>query len=115
MDNQAKPTLVIQGDKIVSFPRYSESNFSSLCNNKHFAYFDRTRYISVLDSIDNTALLFLRPRRFGKSLTISMLEHFHGIRYKAEYDMLSRFGAVISLPGLSNGPINVFLCVHIGS
>lgn len=83
-----KPTLVIQGDKIVSFPRCSESNFSSLRNNKHFAYFDRTGYISVLDSIDNTALLFLRPRRFGKSLTISMLEHFHGIRYKAEYDML---------------------------
>lgn len=89
LGSQVKPTLLIQGDKIISFSRdVVRAIFSPLRNNKHFAYFDRTRYISVLDFIDNTVLHFLRPRRFGKSLTISMLEHFHGIMYKAEYDML---------------------------
>src|SRR5436305_9415606 len=44
------------------------------------AYFDRTRYISVLNGY-NQAILFFRPRRFGKSLTVSMLEHFHGLQY----------------------------------
>jgi hypothetical protein len=44
------------------------------------AYFDRTRYISVLEDLDK-CILFCRPRRFGKSLTISMLEHFHGLQY----------------------------------
>ena len=48
------------------------------------AYFDRTRYISVLEDSDK-CILFCRPRRFGKSLTISMLEHFHGLQYANEH------------------------------
>ena len=48
------------------------------------AYFDRTRYISVLEDLDNF-VLFCRPRRFGKSLTISMLEHFHGLQNADEH------------------------------
>ncbi|RPB01509.1 hypothetical protein L873DRAFT_1803211, partial [Choiromyces venosus 120613-1] len=59
-----------------------------LRGNKRFAYFDRTRYVSVLDSIDARAILFLRPRRFGKSLTLSMLQHFHGIQHRDQYDEL---------------------------
>jgi hypothetical protein len=47
------------------------------------AYFDRTRYISVLEDLDK-CILFCRPRRFGKSLTMSMLEHFHGLQYADE-------------------------------
>ncbi|RPA90761.1 hypothetical protein L873DRAFT_1820592 [Choiromyces venosus 120613-1] len=55
---------------------------------KGFAYFDRSRYLSVLDSIRADAILFLRPRRFGKSITLSMLEHFHGIQHRDQYDEL---------------------------
>jgi Predicted AAA-ATPase len=33
-------------------------------------------------------ILFYRPRRFGKSLTISMLEHFHGLQYAGEHQSL---------------------------
>lgn len=32
--------------------------------------------------------VFFRPRRFGKSLTISMLEKFHDVKYKQDYWLL---------------------------
>src|SRR5271155_1731092 len=67
--------------------RYFESqgaNFSKLLRTKGQAYFDRTRYISVLAEI-NEPILFFRPRRFGKSLTVSMLDHFHGLQYTEEH------------------------------
>ncbi|RPA95774.1 hypothetical protein L873DRAFT_1301258 [Choiromyces venosus 120613-1] len=87
-DKQGKCSLRIKGNKLEAFPRCSESNFSNLRRNNSFAYFDRTRYVSVLDSIHARAILFLRPRRFGKSLTLSMLQHFHGIQHRDQYDEL---------------------------
>ena len=51
------------------------------------AYFDRTRYISVLDTFKEP-ILFYRPRRFGKSLTVDMLEHFHGLQHRNEHESL---------------------------
>ncbi|RPA92487.1 hypothetical protein L873DRAFT_190163 [Choiromyces venosus 120613-1] len=87
-DKQGKCSLRIKGNKLEAFPRCSESNFSDLRRNNSFAYFDRTRYVSVLDSIHARAILFLRPRRFGKSLTLSMLQHFHGIQHRDQYDEL---------------------------
>ncbi|RPB01402.1 hypothetical protein L873DRAFT_1803582, partial [Choiromyces venosus 120613-1] len=85
---QQKSSLRIASDTIQAFPRCSVSNFSKLRANKRFAYFDRTKYVFVLDSIGAGVLLFLRPRRFGKSLTLSMLEHFHGVQHRAQYGEL---------------------------
>ncbi|PWW72054.1 hypothetical protein C7212DRAFT_337270, partial [Tuber magnatum] len=90
-------------DTIQAFPRCSESNFSELRVNKRFAYFDRTRYISVLDSVDARAILFLRPRRFGKSLTLSMLEHFHGVQHRAQYDQLFKLCWWLTLWNIGSG------------
>src|SRR5271170_6404850 len=64
--------------------RSGGAHFSSLLREKGQAYFDRTRYISVLAEIDKH-ILFFRPRRFGKSLTVSMLDHFHGLQYTEEH------------------------------
>ncbi|KAF8540982.1 hypothetical protein BDD12DRAFT_830739, partial [Trichophaea hybrida] len=61
-------------------PRRQSLTFLEL-RTKGVAYFDRTRYITTIDSCDE-ALLFLRPRRFGKSLTLSMLHYFHGVEHK---------------------------------
>jgi hypothetical protein len=58
--------------------------FQDLLQRGGQAYFDRTRYISILNDLD-TFILFCRPRRFGKSLTISMLEHFHGLQYADDH------------------------------
>src|SRR4051794_24307691 len=60
--------------------RSGGASFPAMFTQNNQAYFDRTRYISVLEDLDK-CILFCRPRRFGKSSTISMLEHFHGLQY----------------------------------
>ncbi len=41
-------------------------------------YIDKTLFIKEIDSApDNTIFLFTRPRRFGKSLMLSMLDYFY--------------------------------------
>jgi hypothetical protein len=60
------------------------ASFPAIFTRNNQAYFDRTRYISVLEDLDDI-ILFCRPRRFGKSLTISMLEHFHGLQNADEH------------------------------
>lgn len=73
-------SLIIRGDNLRHF-RSGSADFLQLLTARGLAYFDRTRYISVLDGLD-FFLLFFRPRRFGKTLTVNMLEVFHGIQYK---------------------------------
>ena len=71
-----------------AFPTNDKSDFLKLRSQSGLAYFDRTGYISVLSSYGADVLLFLRPRRFGKSLTLSMLAYFHGVEHKEHYDRL---------------------------
>lgn len=46
-------------------------------------YVDKTRFIEKIENA-NKFFFFIRPRRFGKSLTKSMLQHYYDIR-DAEY------------------------------
>lgn len=86
---KGKATLVTDSDgRILSFPTGDESNFSQLRTTKGSAYFDRTKYITILEHMNSRATVFLRPRRFGKSLTLTMLESFHDEKQKEEYDLL---------------------------
>lgn len=63
------------------------SNYASLIEEDAF-YVDKTKYIKVLESINDKYLFFLRPRRFGKSLLLSMLEYYYGIQYRERFDEL---------------------------
>jgi hypothetical protein len=63
------------------------SNFASLIEENAF-YVDKTEYIKVLESINDKYLFFLRPRRFGKSLFLSTLEHYYGIQHKDKFESL---------------------------
>jgi len=63
------------------------SNYSTLV--AEGAYFvDKTNFIKKLEGINFKNIFFLRPRRFGKSLTLSMLEHYYGIQHTASFDEL---------------------------
>ena len=53
---------------------YAVSDFVEM-RERGFYYVDKTRYISGLE--DYKAPVFLRPRRFGKSLLISMLACYY--------------------------------------
>lgn len=66
---------------------YGTANFDKLISNNHY-FVDKTRYIQILENIDTYHHFFLRPRRFGKSLFISMLEHYYDINSKDRFDEL---------------------------
>lgn len=67
------------------FP-YGEANFYRLIVEDSY-YIDRTAYIRTLEEKGRT-LLFLRPRRFGKSLLLSMLENYYDVNKAGEFDRL---------------------------
>lgn len=54
---------------------YGESNFEKL-RNRGFLYVDKTRFIESIERAPSY-LVFLRPRRFGKSLFVSMLDCYY--------------------------------------
>ena len=70
------------------FPKipYGESNFKKVIN-EGYVYIDKTDYIPKLEATGSHVFL-LRPRRFGKSLFLSMLEHYYDVARKAEFDTL---------------------------
>ncbi len=57
------------------FP-YGICDFERIVTKKYF-YIDRTDRIADLEEIGN--ILFLRPRRFGKSMLLSMLENYYDL------------------------------------
>ncbi|KAK6331391.1 hypothetical protein TWF730_004473 [Orbilia blumenaviensis] len=71
-------------------PKYFRSgviSFQELLRRDGQVYFDRTGYIYKLHELDRF-ILFCRPRRFGKTLTVGMLEHFHGLQYADDHKSL---------------------------
>ena len=67
---------------------YGISDFDKLRRDGAY-YVDRTNYIEKLEaSYTGDYVLFLRPRRFGKSLWISTLHHYYGIEYQADFQRL---------------------------
>jgi hypothetical protein len=66
-------------------PPYGISNFAQL-RGEGYAYVDKTRFIRVLEERPEPFLLFLRPRRFGKSLWLSVLRHYYDIRLREGWD-----------------------------
>ena len=57
-----------------------KSNFADLRNSGNY-YVDKTELIyELVEKTDNEVTLFTRPRRFGKTLMMSMMEYFFNIR-----------------------------------
>ncbi|GHT41602.1 hypothetical protein FACS189437_08700 [Bacteroidia bacterium] len=54
---------------------YGNSNFESIMT-ENYAYVDKTRFIEQLENEANKYQFFIRPRKFGKSLFFSMLDHY---------------------------------------
>lgn len=67
------------------FP-YALSDFATLIREGYF-YQDRTDRIPRLEDIGRQ-LIFIRPRRFGKSLLLSMLEHYYDLNRAGQFDAL---------------------------
>ncbi|KAF9157955.1 hypothetical protein BGX21_003884, partial [Mortierella sp. AD011] len=64
------------------------NSFKELRERPELCFFDKTVFISALESFDGSVLVFLRPRRSGKSLGLSTLAHFHGREHLPDYKAL---------------------------
>ncbi|MCS7036774.1 MAG: AAA family ATPase [Saprospiraceae bacterium] len=72
--------------KRIGFP-YGISNFETLVKTgKH--YVDRTMYLAKMEEMDTRYHFFLRPRRFGKSLAVSVMEYYYGKQHRAKFEEL---------------------------
>jgi len=62
---------------------YGISDFKRI-QEEDFYYIDKTKYI---ENLENMApyLFFIRPRRFGKSLLLSMLAYYYDLKYKDRF------------------------------
>lgn len=65
---------------------YGLSNFKAVIS-EGYRYIDKTAYIDRLENSGKYHFL-LRPRRFGKSLFVSMLEYYYDIAYQTDFDAL---------------------------
>lgn len=70
---------------MLRFP-YGISDFN-LIRKEHYLYLDRTHLLTKLEEAGRQ-LVFLRPRRFGKSLLISMLAHYYDLQKTSEFQIL---------------------------
>jgi hypothetical protein len=64
---------------------YGIMNYAELIEKKTY-FIDKTEYIIQLESISNP--VFLRPRRFGKSLFCSMLQYYYDLKEADRFDEL---------------------------
>ena len=62
------------------------SNFVAVREDNCY-YVDKTRFIEKVEKA-NKYFFFIRPRRFGKSLTLSMLRHYYDINQTDKFDRL---------------------------
>ncbi len=62
---------------------YGMMNFAVIRRDDCY-YVDKTRFIPMIEEADKF-FFFIRPRRFGKSLTINMLQHYYDILAKDKF------------------------------
>ena len=63
------------------------SNYEELVEEGYY-YVDKTKYIEKLEGLDDKRIMFLRPRKFGKTLFTSVLENYYDILKKEKFDKL---------------------------
>ena len=61
-------------------------NFQSLRENEYF-YIDKTDFIKEWWETGDEVTLITRPRRFGKTINMNMLECFFSLKYKERWDL----------------------------
>ena len=66
---------------------YGISNFETI-RTEHYAYVDKTRFIEKLENENKRYHIFIRPRKFGKSLFLSVLTHYYDIRRSSQFEQI---------------------------
>ena len=78
-----------QSTSIRKYPKripYGMMNFKAVIEDDCY-YVDKTPFVEKIERA-NKFFFYIRPRRFGKSLTLSMLEHYYDINRANIFDKL---------------------------
>ncbi len=62
------------------------------------AFVDKTRFLEVYENSGTTVSMFLRPRRFGKTMFTELLRYYYDIALKEEADRLFKGKYIASHP-----------------
>ena len=87
---------------------YGMQNFEDVIKEDCY-YVDKTPFIELVEE-SNMYFFFIRPRRFGKTLTLSMLENYYDINKKDKFDEI--FGKLY----IGQNPTpehNTYLIIHL--
>ncbi len=63
------------------------SNYEELIT-QNYIYVDKTPYIEKLENLSDKRIMFLRPRKFGKTLFTSTLENYYDILKQDQFETL---------------------------
>ena len=66
---------------------YGISDYERLVENDYY-YVDKTIYIEKLENIAEPYIMFLRPRKFGKTLFTSVLENYYDLKKADKFEKL---------------------------
>ena len=66
---------------------YGISNFEELITEDYY-YVDKTYYIEKLESLPEKRIMFLRPRKFGKTLFTSVIEYYYDKNREDKFEKL---------------------------
>ena len=66
---------------------YGISNYEELVEDGYY-YVDKTMYIEKLENLAEKRILFLRPRKFGKTLFTSTLENYYDFKKVDKFETL---------------------------
>ena len=91
---------------------YGQSNFKKVIT-QGFQYVDKTAFIHTLESEGEYNVL-LRPRRFGKSLFLSMLWYYYDLNAKADFETLFGHLAIGQNPTASRNQYQVLFLEFSG-
>ncbi len=66
---------------------YGISDYERIITNNYY-YVDKTKYIEILENMPQPYIMFLRPRKFGKTLFTSTIENYYDIKKKDKFEIL---------------------------
>jgi hypothetical protein len=66
---------------------YAETNFERI-RTGGYLYVDKTRFIEMLENEGAKYQFLIRPRKFGKTLFTSVLDHYYDLRFKDDFEKL---------------------------
>ena len=66
---------------------YGISDYRKLIEENYY-YVDKTEYIEKLENLSERYIMFLRPRKFGKTLFTGVLENYYDINKKDKFEKL---------------------------